>query len=59
MYLCRAMTDTPLQAIGKSLGGKDHTTIMSGIKKITRQLEEDEALKNTIDVLKKKLETCG
>ena len=59
MYLCRAMTDTPLQAIGKSLGGKDHTTIMSGIKKITRQLEEDESLKNTIDVLKKKLETCG
>ncbi len=55
MYLCRSMTDSPLQAIGKSLGGKDHTTIMSGIKKITKQLETDETLKNTIDVLKKKL----
>ena len=28
MFLCRSMTDTPLQAIGKYLGGRDHTTII-------------------------------
>ena len=55
MYLCRTMTDTPLQTIGKALGGKDHSTIMSGVKKITKQLETDEAMNNTIEVLKKKL----
>lgn len=55
MYLCRTMTDTPLQTIGKALGGKDHSTIMSGVKKITKQLETDEAMSHTIEVLKKKL----
>ena len=49
------MTDTPLQTIGKALGGKDHSTIMSGVKKITKQLETDEAMSHTIEVLKKKL----
>ncbi len=55
MYLCRSMTDCPLQMIGKYLGGKDHTTIINGIKKITKQLETDENMKTTIDVLKKKI----
>ena len=30
MYLCRDMTDTPLQTIGKYMGGRDHTTIIHG-----------------------------
>ncbi len=55
MYLCRHMTDSPLQEIGRYLGGKDHTTILNGIKKITKQLETDETMRNTIDVLKKKI----
>ncbi|QNM04490.1 chromosomal replication initiator protein DnaA [Qiania dongpingensis] len=55
MYLCRSMTDCPLQMIGKYLGGKDHTTIINGIKKITKQLDTDENMKTTIDVLKKKI----
>ena len=49
------MTDSPLQEIGRYLGGKDHTTILNGIKKITKQLETDETMRNTIDVLKKKI----
>ena len=34
MYLCRQMTETTLKIIGDSLGGRDHTTIMSGINLI-------------------------
>ncbi len=55
MYLCRNMTDSPLQEIGRALGGRDHTTILHGIEKITSDLRENPTLQNTIDILKKKL----
>lgn len=55
MYLCRNMTETPLQNIGKSLGGRDHTTILHGIEKISTDLQSNLTLQNTIDILKKKI----
>ena len=56
MYLCRDMIDIPLQQIGKYLG-KDHTTVMHGYEKIKKDLETNENLRNTLDVLKKKIST--
>ena len=55
MYLCRNMTATPLQTIGRFLGGRDHTTVIHGADKITADLLKDETLKNTIEILKKKI----
>ena len=55
MYLCRKMTADSLQAVGNSLGKKDHTTIIHGEKKISDDLKIDENLRNTIDVLTKKI----
>jgi len=55
MYLCRLMTNNSLQIIGSALGKNDHTTILHGEKKIKSELQTDEALKNTIDVLIKKI----
>ncbi|WP_432627959.1 chromosomal replication initiator protein DnaA [Brotaphodocola sp.] len=55
MYLCRNMTAIPLQVIGKVLGGRDHTTILHGIEKITKDLPNNQSLQNTIDILKKKI----
>ena len=55
MYLCRKMTADSLQAVGNSLGKKDHTTIIHGEKKISDDLKHDDNLKNTIDVLIKKI----
>ncbi len=55
MYLCRNMTDTPLQEIGKAMGGRDHTTVIHGIEKITKDLENTPTLQNTVDILKKKM----
>lgn len=56
MYLCRDMIDIPLQQIGKYLG-KDHTTVMHGYEKIKKDLETNENLRNTLDVLRKKIST--
>ena len=55
MYLCRAMTDTPLKSIGIILGGRDHSTVSHGIDKITDELKGNDALNNTIDIIKKKI----
>lgn len=55
MYLCREIISTPLKSIGKCLGNRDHTTIMHGIDKIEKEINNDENLKNTIETLKKKL----
>ena len=48
MYLCRKLTDESLQNIGKSLGKKDHTTVIHGIDKITDDMEVNEELNNKI-----------
>ena len=55
MYLCREMTDTPLKTIGIMLGGRDHSTVSHGIDKVTEELQINEALANTIDIIKKKI----
>lgn len=55
MYLCRCMTAIPLQTIGKFLGGRDHTTIIHGAEKIGNDINKNESLRNTIDILKKKI----
>ena len=55
MYLCRNMLNIPLQEVGRALGGRDHTTIMHGVEKITDELKTDPSLQNTIEILKKKI----
>ena len=55
MYLCREMLESPLTAIGKFLGDRDHTTVMHGIEKIEKELKNNDNTRNTIDILKKKI----
>ncbi len=55
MYLCREHTDASLEEIGKLLGKKDHTTVMSGINKIKKQIAVDEELNKNLDIIMKKI----
>lgn len=55
MYLCRQLTQASLQNIAKTIGKKDHTTVLHGIEKITEKMENDEELKNKVDIIKKKI----
>ena len=55
MYLCKNMTDSPLDTIGSLLGGRDHSTIIHGIKKVTDEYEKNETTRNMIETIKKKI----
>lgn len=55
MYLSKNMTDASLDSIGSLLGGRDHSTIIHGINKITDEYESNENIHNSIDTIKKKI----
>ena len=41
MYLMREESDASLPGIGNLLGGRDHSTIMHGYDKISRELKNE------------------
>ncbi len=55
MYLLRAETDLSLPQIGEVLGGRDHSTVMYGVDKITELMTSDEATRSKIDNLREEL----
>ena len=55
MYLCRRLTDLSVTEIGKSLGNRDHSTVLHGYDKVSGDIQKDSSLHNTIDVLIKKI----
>jgi chromosomal replication initiation ATPase DnaA len=42
MYLCKELTDKSLLDIGRRFGGRDHTTVLNAINRITARLLDDE-----------------
>ncbi len=55
MYLLRREADISLPQIGKVLGGRDHTTVMYAIDKVTDMLERDERLRRQVVQIRQKL----
>jgi chromosomal replication initiator protein len=51
MYLARDLTHASLAEIGRSFGGKDHTTVLHAVDKIKSLLQEDPKLRKTVDGL--------
>lgn len=42
MYIARQRTDLSLEDIGGHFGGRDHTTVMHSVQKITKKVADDE-----------------
>ena len=56
MYLAKQLTTRSLPEIGRKFGGRDHTTVMYAVKKITELKESDGTLAEDIDLLRRMLE---
>lgn len=41
VYLCKLLTDSSLQKIGKEFGGRDHTTVMHSVQTIEAELKTE------------------
>lgn len=55
MYLCKNMTNAKLDTIGSLLGGRDHSTIIHGVEKITEDIKLNPTFSSTIETIKKKI----
>ena len=55
MYLLRKYTVLSIKSVGNAVGGRDHTTVMNGCKRVEENYNKDEGFKNNIDTIIKKL----
>ncbi len=55
MYLSREMTDKSLASIGAVVGGKDHSTVFSGINRIEEKMDNDTEFRVRVAAIKKKI----
>jgi chromosomal replication initiator protein len=55
MYMCRTLTDQSFPRIGLEFGGKDHSTVIHAVDKITEDLKTNGQLKEIINEIRSKL----
>ena len=58
MYLARELTDASLPKIGDRIGGRDHTTVLHAVEKVTKLLREDRDMYNRVQRLTAKLKNA-
>jgi len=56
MYLAKSLTLRSLPEIGRRFGGRDHTTIMHGVKRIDELIQTDSQLSDDVTLLKRLLQ---
>jgi len=55
MYLCKQHTTRSYPDIGRRFGGRDHTTVLHGVRKIDSLLATDEQIARDVEALTRKL----
>ena len=56
MYLCKQLTSRSLPEIGRRFGGRDHTTIMHGVRRIEELKTTDGQIAEDVEMLRRALE---
>jgi len=51
MYLCKSLTHASLPEIGRSFGGKHHSTVIHSIRKVEFMRQRDSAFNSQINTL--------
>jgi len=51
MYLCKSLTNASLPEIGKSFGGKHHSTVIHSIRKVEEMRQRDSSFNTLINSL--------
>ncbi|WP_204112905.1 chromosomal replication initiator protein DnaA [Shimia biformata] len=56
MYLCKQLTSRSLPEIGRRFGGRDHTTVMHGVRRIEELRASDGQIAEDLELLRRALE---
>ena len=56
MYLAKQLTSRSLPEIGRRFGGRDHTTVMHGVRKIEELMQKDSQIADDLEMLRRALE---
>src|SRR6056297_329479 len=56
MYLCKQLTSRSLPEIGRRFGGRDHTTVMHGVKRIEELRIQDAQIADDLELLRRTLD---
>ena len=56
MYLAKQLTPRSLPEIGRRFGGRDHTTIMHGVRKIEELMATDSQMSDDLQMLRRQLQ---
>jgi len=55
MYLAKELTNRSLPEIGRRFGGRDHTTVLHGVKRVQELMTHDSQIADDVELLKRAL----
>ena len=56
MFLSKQLTSRSLPEIGRRFGGRDHTTVMHGVRRIEELRAQDSQIAEDLELLRRSLE---
>jgi chromosomal replication initiator protein len=59
MYLARELTDHSLPEIGRGIGGRNHTTVLHAVNRVSAAMRTDEAVRKAVENLHRRLGRRG
>lgn len=58
MYLLREDLKESFPTIGRRFGGKDHTTVIYAVEKVSKEIKENERLKGEIELIRERINSA-
>jgi chromosomal replication initiator protein len=55
MYLARELTEHSLPEIGRGIGGRNHTTVLHAVNRVSAAMHEDETVRGAVHNLRRRL----
>ena len=55
MYLARELTEHSLPEIGRGIGGRNHTTVLHAVNRVSAAMRTDDSCANAVDNLRRRL----
>jgi len=55
MYLARELTEHSLPEIGRGIGGRNHTTVLHAVNRVSAAIQSDDPVRSAVDNLRRQL----